>query len=230
MFFSSFFKKKFSLLLSEYRLCTPTDRSVITFFPYFRVGLHPWQHREASRRKSWPLSSLVCHRFPCNDWTCPKNRFRDCLLRWVGRSSDKYFPPQTTDSGKVCVFAFRNRCLIFKALVLVFCFQSFWLKRFSNQTLSVNNLDFVHKKQTHVRACICREELVDKYHYPPLLSYLETLPLWYGIDEEDIVKHLSEDGSMFQSPSATVCAFITTRNRKCMNYLQALVQRFPHGG
>ncbi|RVW46281.1 (E,E)-geranyllinalool synthase [Vitis vinifera] len=46
---------------------------------------------------------------------------------------------------------------------------------------------------------------------------------------EDIVKHLSEDGSMFQSPSATVCAFITTRNRKCMNYLQALVQRFPHG-
>ncbi|XP_059595850.1 (E,E)-geranyllinalool synthase-like isoform X1 [Vitis vinifera] len=81
----------------------------------------------------------------------------------------------------------------------------------------------------HRQRILEREELVDKYHYPPLLSYLETLPLWYGIDEEDIVKHLSEDGSMFQSPSATVCAFITTRNRKCMNYLQALVQRFPHG-
>ncbi|RVX08508.1 (E,E)-geranyllinalool synthase [Vitis vinifera] len=51
----------------------------------------------------------------------------------------------------------------------------------------------------------------------------------HGFWKEDIVKHLSEDGSMFQSPSATVCAFITTRNRKCMNYLQALVQRFPHG-
>ncbi|RVW46283.1 (E,E)-geranyllinalool synthase [Vitis vinifera] len=64
-------------------------------------------------------------------------------------------------------------------------------------------------------------------------------PRWFAIvfpamielaqKTEDIVKHLSEDGSMFQSPSATVCAFITTRNRKCMNYLQALVQRFPHG-
>ena len=42
------------------------------------------------------------------------------------------------------------------------------------------------------------------YHYPPLIPYLEALPSWYGtIDEEDIVKHLGEDGSIFQSPSAT---------------------------
>lgn len=71
---------------------------------------------------------------------------------------------------------------------------------------------------------------MDKYHYPPLLSYLEALPSWYALDKEDIVKHLSEDGSIFQSPSATARAFIITGNTKCMTNLQALVERFPRGG
>ncbi|RVX08509.1 (E,E)-geranyllinalool synthase [Vitis vinifera] len=54
------------------------------------------------------------------------------------------------------------------------------------------------------------EELVDKYHYPPLISYLEALPSWYDISREDIVKHLSDDGSIFQSPSATAHAFMVS--------------------
>ncbi|KAA8519831.1 hypothetical protein F0562_014079 [Nyssa sinensis] len=46
------------------------------------------------------------------------------------------------------------------------------------------------------------EELVDEYHYPPLLSYLEALPSACNIDHEDIVLNLSGEGSLFQSPSA----------------------------
>ncbi|CAK7350656.1 unnamed protein product [Dovyalis caffra] len=45
-----------------------------------------------------------------------------------------------------------------------------------------------------------REELVDKYHHPPLISYIEALPTLYHFDQEDVVKHLHTDGSLFQSP------------------------------
>ena len=72
---------------------------------------------------------------------------------------------------------------------------------------------------------------VDKYHYPPLLSYLEALPSsTYEIDEQVILRNLCEDGSLFQSPSATAHAFMLTGNKKCMDYLLSLVQKFPHGG
>ncbi|XP_059660704.1 (E,E)-geranyllinalool synthase-like [Cornus florida] len=74
------------------------------------------------------------------------------------------------------------------------------------------------------------EEFVDKYHYPPLLSYLEALPSTYDIDQEDIVMHLNgSDGSLFQSPSATAYAYMTTGNQKCMDYLVSLVRRCGHG-
>lgn len=83
----------------------------------------------------------------------------------------------------------------------------------------------------HMVSYICREQLVDRCHYPPLLSYLEALPSSYGIDiEQDITKHLCEDGSFFQSPSATAFAFMATGNEQCLNYLQSLVQRCPNGG
>ncbi|KAA8515303.1 hypothetical protein F0562_018467 [Nyssa sinensis] len=73
------------------------------------------------------------------------------------------------------------------------------------------------------------EGLVDEYHYPPLLSFLDAFPSTYDIQEEEILMHLSGDGSLFQSPSATARAFLATGNRKCMNYLVSLVQRCPHG-
>ncbi|KAK2644145.1 hypothetical protein Ddye_019340 [Dipteronia dyeriana] len=72
------------------------------------------------------------------------------------------------------------------------------------------------------------EELVDKHHYPPLLSYIEALS-FYDINREDIVKNLSDDGSLFQSPSATARAFMATGNEKCLAHLQSLVQRCPNG-
>ncbi|KAL6992615.1 geranyllinalool synthase [Sarracenia purpurea var. burkii] len=74
------------------------------------------------------------------------------------------------------------------------------------------------------------EELIDDYHNPPLLSYLEALQSKCDIDPEVIVRNLSKDGSLFQSPSATACAFMATGERKCKNYLQSLVRRCPHGG
>ncbi|GJU10744.1 retrotransposon protein, putative, ty1-copia subclass, partial [Tanacetum coccineum] len=43
------------------------------------------------------------------------------------------------------------------------------------------------------------------------------------------MKHLSEDGSLFQSPSATAQAYISTRNHKCHEYLVSLVQKCPDG-
>ncbi|KAF5944450.1 hypothetical protein HYC85_018527 [Camellia sinensis] len=73
------------------------------------------------------------------------------------------------------------------------------------------------------------EELVDDYHYPPLLSYLEALSTTCDIDREVIAKYLSEDGSLFQSPSATAQAFMVTGDDKCKDYLLSLVQRCPYG-
>ncbi|KAK4857668.1 hypothetical protein QYF36_004326 [Acer negundo] len=74
------------------------------------------------------------------------------------------------------------------------------------------------------------EELVDdKHYYPPLLSYLEALPSSYDINREDIIRNLSDDGSLFQSPSATARAFMATGNEKCLANLQSLVQRCANG-
>ncbi|KAM6550262.1 hypothetical protein CsatB_000070 [Cannabis sativa] len=66
-----------------------------------------------------------------------------------------------------------------------------------------------------------------------LLSYLEVLPLSYFNKEEDynydiIIKKLCEEGSFFQSPSATACAFMATQNSKCLHYLQTLVHTFSN--
>ncbi|KAI3697982.1 hypothetical protein L6452_31090 [Arctium lappa] len=49
------------------------------------------------------------------------------------------------------------------------------------------------------------------------------------VDQETITKHLSEDGSLFQSPSATAQAYISTGNKKCLDYLISLVQKCPNG-
>ncbi|KAK3015532.1 hypothetical protein RJ639_006663 [Escallonia herrerae] len=73
------------------------------------------------------------------------------------------------------------------------------------------------------------EKLVDKFQYPPILSYLEALPSTYEIDEQAIVAHLSENGSIFNSPSATACAYMATGNQKCMDYLESFAQRCPYG-
>lgn len=70
----------------------------------------------------------------------------------------------------------------------------------------------------------------DSHHYyPPLISYLESLPSAYRVDQQIILKNLSEDGSLFQSPSATASAYVATGNLKCLNYLKSLVQSCPTG-
>ncbi|XP_055828402.1 (E,E)-geranyllinalool synthase [Solanum dulcamara] len=38
-----------------------------------------------------------------------------------------------------------------------------------------------------------------------------------------------EDGSLFQSPSATAQAFMSTGNKKCLEYLMSIVQKCPNG-
>ncbi|XP_024984527.1 S-linalool synthase-like [Cynara cardunculus var. scolymus] len=74
------------------------------------------------------------------------------------------------------------------------------------------------------------EAMVDKCHYPPLLAYLETFPsMGLKVDQETITEHLSKDGSLFQSPSATAQAYISTGNKKCLDYLISLVQKYPNG-
>ncbi|PWA32309.1 geranyllinalool synthase [Artemisia annua] len=74
------------------------------------------------------------------------------------------------------------------------------------------------------------EEMVDKWQYPPLLAYLETFQFTkHNVDQQTIMKHLSEDGSLFQSPSATAQAYISTRNHKCLEYLMTLVHMCPNG-
>ncbi|OMO65053.1 hypothetical protein COLO4_31528 [Corchorus olitorius] len=74
------------------------------------------------------------------------------------------------------------------------------------------------------------EELADDdASYPPLLSYLEALPSFYTVNEEAITMHLSNEGSLFRSPSATARAFMATGNKECLAYLKSLVRRCVHG-
>ncbi|TKY71659.1 S-linalool synthase [Spatholobus suberectus] len=74
-----------------------------------------------------------------------------------------------------------------------------------------------------------KEELEGDLHcYPPLLSYFEALPPSF-VSDEDICRHLSSDGSIFQSPSATAKAFMVFGNKECLTYLQSLAQRCPNG-
>ncbi|XWS15704.1 hypothetical protein CRYUN_Cryun34aG0024700 [Craigia yunnanensis] len=85
-------------------------------------------------------------------------------------------------------------------------------------------LDIFYKRQRILET----EELVDN-QYPPLLSYLEALPSSFDISEEDITMNLSGDGSLFQSPAATACAFMATGKEECLSYLQSLVGRCANG-
>ncbi|KAH7859314.1 hypothetical protein Vadar_034484 [Vaccinium darrowii] len=66
-------------------------------------------------------------------------------------------------------------------------------------------------------------------YYPPLVSFPEALPSSCAIDREIVLKNLSKDGSLFQSPSATAYAFMATGERKCKEYLESLVRRCPRG-
>ncbi|XP_058073243.1 (E,E)-geranyllinalool synthase-like isoform X2 [Magnolia sinica] len=68
----------------------------------------------------------------------------------------------------------------------------------------------------------------DQAYYPPLSSYMEALPETY-VSPEHILEHQSEDGSLFQSPSATAHAFMATRDKNCMVYLESVVQRCKDG-
>nr|QEV81852.1 terpene synthase 13 [Prunella vulgaris] len=67
--------------------------------------------------------------------------------------------------------------------------------------------------------------------FPPVAAHLEALPSTYKIDPEDIItKYISSDGSLFQSPSATAKAFMSTSNIHSLHYLQSLLHKFPNGG
>nr|QWQ79581.1 TPS23 [Juglans sigillata] len=74
-----------------------------------------------------------------------------------------------------------------------------------------------------------KEELVDMHQNSPLLAYLEALPTSYDIDKDVILNQLSNDGSLFQSPSAIASAFMATGSKECMAYLVSLVQRYDNG-
>ncbi|XP_070012168.1 (E,E)-geranyllinalool synthase isoform X1 [Nicotiana sylvestris] len=75
------------------------------------------------------------------------------------------------------------------------------------------------------------EKLMDMTagHDQPLLAYLESFPNYFVDQKDQILKHLSEDGSLFQSPSATAQAFMSTGNQKCLEYLMSIVHKCPNG-
>ncbi|GMI82367.1 terpene synthase 04, GERANYLLINALOOL SYNTHASE, TERPENE SYNTHASE 4 [Hibiscus trionum] len=86
--------------------------------------------------------------------------------------------------------------------------------------------DIFRKRQS----LLDNEELVvGNQYYPPLLSYLEALPSWYDVSEEEISMNLSGDGSLFQSPAATARAFMATGNQQTLSYLQMVVGRCANG-
>ncbi|KAI3510368.1 hypothetical protein L1887_17307 [Cichorium endivia] len=115
-------------------------------------------------------------------------------------------------------------CIVFPATIQLA--ESFGLDlKFSDHIKSIIS-QISHGRQQF----FSMEEIVDKWQYPPLLAYLETFPFaQHDINQETINKHLSEDGSLFQSPSATAQAYISTGNHKCLGYLTSLVQKCPNG-
>ncbi|XP_039004523.1 S-linalool synthase-like [Hibiscus syriacus] len=97
------------------------------------------------------------------------------------------------------------------------------------------DLDFPdHSQQLVMDVFIERHRILqnktDGGPYPPLLSYLEAMPSFYAINEEEISVNLKTDGSLFQSPSATARAFMATGNKDCLAYLQFLVETCSNNG
>ncbi|KAI3829311.1 hypothetical protein L1987_03431 [Smallanthus sonchifolius] len=115
-------------------------------------------------------------------------------------------------------------CIVFPATIELAESSGLELK-FCDHTKSLT-ADIYNQRQQ----ILCKEEIVDKRLHLPLLAYLETFQsAKYHVDEETITKHLSEDGSLFQSPSATAQAYMSTRNQKCLEYLMSLVENCPNG-
>ncbi|ONK75295.1 uncharacterized protein A4U43_C03F15370 [Asparagus officinalis] len=63
--------------------------------------------------------------------------------------------------------------------------------------------------------------------YLPIELYLEALPTSYieANYNQILTKYRNEDGSLFQSPSATAFAFIATGDISCMAYLENMLKR-----
>lgn len=63
-------------------------------------------------------------------------------------------------------------------------------------------------------------------------AYLEVLPAEYTcVDRAKIVAlNQADDGSLFQSPSATAFAFMATGDGRCRAYLEAMVAEALLGG
>lgn len=98
---------------------------------------------------------------------------------------------------------------------------------------STGSKSYIHEKLAIYYCCkifnpkfnfIIREKLVDQYRFPPLLSYLEVLPLNFTVNHETILSNLSGDGSLFRSPSATAAAFLATQNMQSLSYLCHLLR------
>ncbi|KAJ8616318.1 hypothetical protein MRB53_035690 [Persea americana] len=70
------------------------------------------------------------------------------------------------------------------------------------------------------------KEVTIHAYRPPLIYYYEALPSTYKMENcMEVVRHLSADGSLFQSPSATASAFMDTKDKRCQDYLESMVQR-----
>ncbi|XP_030479010.2 (E,E)-geranyllinalool synthase isoform X2 [Cannabis sativa] len=96
------------------------------------------------------------------------------------------------------------------------------IKILKDQSLIVWNI-FYHRQLIFQKEQLNNREM-------NLLSYLEVLPSSYFKEDysNTIIKNLCEEGSLFQSPSATACAFMATRNFKCLHYLQTLAETFTN--
>ncbi|GJY13172.1 (E,E)-geranyllinalool synthase-like protein [Tanacetum coccineum] len=117
----------------------------------------------------------------------------------------------------------RSFFIIFPATIKLEESSGLELKLSDHMNLIVSYISNTRQQIIH------KEEMVDKWQYPPLLAYLETFQFtMHNVDQQTIVKHLSEDGSLFQSPSATAHAYISTRNHKCLEYLMSLVHKCPN--
>ncbi|KFK22220.1 hypothetical protein AALP_AAs67262U000200 [Arabis alpina] len=143
--------------------------------------------------------------------------------RYIERSTERIIGKYNPNKERSC-----PRWLVLMLTGLLELAQQLGLRFFFSTRVQqmINDLFF------HRQEILDREKLVDGHcNRQPLLAYLEVLPSTFGGEnQEDIFEKLNNlDGSLCQSPSATAAAFMLTRNKNCLVYLQSLVKRCPHG-
>lgn len=78
--------------------------------------------------------------------------------------------------------------------------------------------------------CLKFDRIPKKIMHKLPTTLLHSLEGMEGLDWDKLLKLQSKDGSFLFSPSSTAYAFMQTKDEKCLDYLNNVVERFNGGG